>query len=772
MATINLSVKYRPVRIGFLVRDQVIDDVVKAAGLSTLLCGGIRNPIIPVGTNRSAADYLIQLFSVDVLVAVSQSAEIKALMDANPFLRSPHDYGNGIFHEDWHTKKNVPAYVDIINIVDLWWEKEIRHKAEDFKSNCVLVRWMPEDPIAHVFAVQFGYYPTEHDLLGDFNQAFVRGLKAKEMTISLNGHVDEALTTHITPIKFTGLELDAHNGWRRDGGIYVGDEDNFADLVTFWNLRASGSGLFFFPKKQMVRFKRLLEEYFSELDRRKPANLNLMDSVAVCYLDGSESEALDICNTFKTTKPKALTLVHEVGGIAVPRPAEYYYDAQQTLANVDQAYGRPVVTLGLPNKLFLSPRGYPNDRQHLVVSLDFHSELDFPNHTLKPPFLRQLNEFYSREVAFDPWTIRVERQGLAYITDCGDASIRVYPLPHQKLIETVFEAAGVKTRMSQPGLLADQIIKSMRETAPLEACRVFKVRGVRKLFRELSEDAAIKWNDALRVIGTEQFSRFKDLYIESRDHRDLEPGDVLTFLIKKRILRPRLNFLERVLRRRQLFKCRGCGLGSNLLMATFESAWVCPFCRLNQFLPEYIGVVFNNKAMWRFQKSGLFAKDNNQEGAVPVVLSLLAFARILDPLVYSTALDFPLEKNSESDLCVLQYHFGEDVEIGIGECKSDGGRITEAKVCNLKTVRGKLQGFGLETYLVFARTTDAFSPEEIELFRGLVGERVPVILFTNGELEPYDPYWRSVDKGLPLRHPLTLADMARNSEVLYLRANS
>ena len=36
MAIISLSIKHRPIKIGFLVRNGSIDDLVKAAGINTL----------------------------------------------------------------------------------------------------------------------------------------------------------------------------------------------------------------------------------------------------------------------------------------------------------------------------------------------------------------------------------------------------------------------------------------------------------------------------------------------------------------------------------------------------------------------------------------------------------------------------------------------------------------------------------------------------------------------------------------------------------------
>ena len=80
MASVNLTIKYRPIRIGFLVRDGSIEDLVKAAGINTLLWGGIYNPFIPVGTENEFAEQLMNLFSIDVLFPVNHTKEIDELI--------------------------------------------------------------------------------------------------------------------------------------------------------------------------------------------------------------------------------------------------------------------------------------------------------------------------------------------------------------------------------------------------------------------------------------------------------------------------------------------------------------------------------------------------------------------------------------------------------------------------------------------------------------------------------------------------------------------
>jgi hypothetical protein len=776
MATLNVSVKYRPIKIGFLVREGSTEDLIKAAGINALLWGGIYNPVIPVSANQAITERLLELFSVDVLFALAHSPETDKVIADHPFLREPHHYGENIFYEDWHTKKKLVAYLDSISIVDFYWEKEFRHAAKDFQSNCALVRWNADDPLANLFAVQFGFYPDEYDLLDDFEKAFRTGLKAKELTVPSGGQLPGMVAGHLTPISLTGIDLTGYGGgWPSEDGIYVGDENDFVDLSSFWNLRAAGIRLRFLSRNHVQRLKEFINAYLKNLDRRKPTPANPWDCIAIYSTEKLQPEIPKILEAFESKKGRLLCSVERIiSGDLSLKPRSFYFGWETALATVEESFGRPVVTMGLPDKKFLDgPRGREERNlafQSLAVSLNFYTESDYPEHTLKPPFLRDLNEFYSREIAFDPWMVRVETGGLALIITASDSSIHLFPLSHQKLIERILALAGITARRSQPGLLAYQIVKNMREFGPLEACRVFKVRGARNLINALKPGDFIDWNAALRIIGSAHFDKFKSLYIESRKKHELGPADVLAFLLKKRILRPRLRLWERLTRQHKAFKCKQCGLESTIPMTAFEGSWSCPFCEHSQYLPEFIGSECRRRDMWKFTKSGLFSKDNNQEGAIPVILSLLTLLRVLHSgqFLYSTSLNLHFEKSCETDLCILRYHNAREIEIGIGECKSEKGRITSQDVSNLKAAREKLKAIGLRCYLVFTKTADSFYDEEITLFRGLKADHVPFVLFTNREIEPYHPYWEKESENLPVRYPHTLAELARNSEFIYL----
>ena len=72
MATTTLTLSYRPVRIGFLVREGHIEDIVEAAGINTLLWGGIYNPIIPVSNDIEIFKKFTNHFNYDFIEAFNK----------------------------------------------------------------------------------------------------------------------------------------------------------------------------------------------------------------------------------------------------------------------------------------------------------------------------------------------------------------------------------------------------------------------------------------------------------------------------------------------------------------------------------------------------------------------------------------------------------------------------------------------------------------------------------------------------------------------------
>jgi|GEM_PF-6019046 len=113
--------------------------------------------------------------------------------------------------------------------------------------------------------------------------------------------------------------------------------------------------------------------------------------------------------------------------------------------------------------------------------------------------------------------------------------------------------------------------------------------------------------------------------------------------------------------------------------------------------------------------------------------------------------------------------------VAIGECKSDGGEINDNDCKKLLATATALNALKVisDIYLIFAKTADSFTAEEVARFKELASEKhVQMILLTNRELELYHPYWLEdgqIENDVPERYPHSLSDLARNSAARYLR---
>jgi len=284
----------------------------------------------------------------------------------------------------------------------------------------------------------FGYFPTEYNLKDNFENAFLKGLRSREIKISTNNSVTKDLAENISPIRFTALELDGYGGTWRGNGIYIGDENDFYDLLYFWNLRASGLFIEFLPKNKIERFKEFILTSIEKLDNAPNRNPDIEDWINI-YYRVSHDEIENVAKEFQGKKRFVFRHCDEISwnGLNI-KPADFYFGWEHILASVDKSYGRYVVSVSLPEKKFITNKDRDAGWQYLAVSIDPIGEFEYPERTLKPPFIRQLNEFYSREMAVDPWLLRIEKDGISAMIKSDDNSLSLYPISHQVLIQKIF----------------------------------------------------------------------------------------------------------------------------------------------------------------------------------------------------------------------------------------------------------------------------------------------------------------------------------------------
>src|SRR6202008_3485854 len=144
-------------------------------------------------------------------------------------------------------------------------------------------------------------------------------------------------------------------------------------------------------------------------------------------------------------------------------------------------------------------------------------------------------------------------------------------------------------------------------------CRVLKVRGARELIRAYGPDQSFTRSAGEKYIGnfdeaTKQmrFSEFEALCIHSRQRGRLTPGEVLQYMADRGVFRIGLDF-----------KCPNCELSSWIHLAEVKTIAACEYCG-HQF-----SIISQLKDRdWRYRRSGLFGRDDNQLGSIPVALAI------------------------------------------------------------------------------------------------------------------------------------------------------
>jgi hypothetical protein len=730
MDTLSLRIKYRPLRIGWCLSAGDFASLKKALQLTHTIWGGRYNPIIPVD-DIDFGSQLVNLFRVDFLFPVSEDQKVTTFIKKFSYLPYPFLH-NELFLKEY-SGKIYPTVVDLYHPIRRLYE-------ENFKNNpnpsfhTTIFKWNDDDPLANVFLSTFGSFPPKEETGTDYEGLIEKHLAAEVIDITGKKALPSDSFKKITPNEICCMDLQRHysiiNHWTKSG-FYIGRAQDFNDVVSFWNIRATDTDILFYDHDYSERLDSLKTEYPASL-RARPQNPQDPDShVALWSLrkdDQLEKSAFGSGLWICTLDSSAWN------GLNIKAPIMHFGE-KSVLASVGHDTNKIRVSFSLPEKPAYN-QGHLN-QQHLVASIDKGIGL-FGNEqaTLMTPYIPELNEYYGRNFYFDWNEVRVEPESIGIIITVWREDLSLSALNVTSLLSKIFEVAGIKANPSKPGLIASRLIQQL---GGLQGCRVFKIAGVRNLIKKYKPDQSFTKGAATQIIANldpltnkPNFSDYEDLFLESRPwSKKLKPNDVFTYLLKHGVFRVGLKF-----------ECPHCNLDFWLSLDDIKTQTTC----------EYCGRAFNVTTQlkdrdWNYRRSGLFGKENNQEGGIPVALTLQQIDTVykgLKEMIYTTAMELVPAGASinrcETDFVVLtQSKIDHKIQIVIGECKNHE-EIAEDDVLKLKKVAEALEKKGVQVFVIFSKISD-FTPEELERCK-IINEksRRRLILFTGRELEPYRLY--------------------------------
>lgn len=704
MTTESCRVTFRPIRVGWVVpRDREALEL--AFSNSLALWGGLYNPVLLADAHEQS-DRLAYEFGVDVLASPDTSQASNTGLRAEKYLR-------------WPFLDDPLLSADIVGARVL----DIRHsalQAQDARRRQLIepttkfydISWDKADPLSTVFSAMFGALPT-----GDDRQIQYRRF-ASERAAAVPAHI-----AHGQPVSAQLLNLPLATAlsswgtmvsrWVGGPGIFLGDAGSITDIVSFWNIRASGVDLVFFDPAYRERLTPLAQALAQDVaaHRAKSGQLGAeLTAWSNRAFTPNDLPHLGSDVSWRNELPQEGRLPHPE------------FSNTHAVASIGTGAAGLEATVSLTKKPHIDSAW--SSGQHLVASIAFGRLYGHQGMTLSPAFAPELNEVYGHATHVGFAYCRSEPASLGIIVRAADDHVTMTAMENDDAVQHVFRACDLEANVSQAGRIARRLEQQM---GGLQGCRVFKIPGVRQLLREYAGSKAFTRSVAIQQVrqnhgGKATFSEHEDLYIERRPAgTKLTPDDVFTYLLKKDVFRPGVELL-----------CPRCELTDWFLLDDLKTRVDCRLCGHGYHVPPQIP-----GAQFTYRSSGLFQRFERLEGAIPVLVLLqqLDIALGVDRAAFSTSMtvQWRTGESCETDFVWISSQECGRPDIAIGECKTRGP-VDEQDVKNLDRLATTLRGRGFRVFVVIAKLSD-FSQAEVEACRRL---RPHVVMLSARELEPYE----------------------------------
>lgn len=787
----DVRIEYRTLRIGFCVRNGEVDDVIRAAKLNTLLWGGVFNPIIPVGAPDKLDHQLVKLFQVDILLPVVETQEITDFIKRYEWARFPLSYhSNSIFSEaSYNQNKKVVSVLDVSQILRKLWDKDFKFLKNNH-SNCTYPQWKSKDPDKNVFTLIFGQYPDEK-LVFRYKDNYKKALRAREVKIDVKKAIPLMLARTISPLSLTEHEIKSYGNRRIEADIYMGDNNDFLDLVNFWNIRASGSDITFLPKTNAKRFFPFVRAHIGRIV--KPSDINNRPIVHIWFKGETKEKYKKIQSIIRPLQTKTRLFgmgnvsIHSWNGLNIV-PSYNILGKATAIASINVKYGKPRIGFQLLDKPVPKEQDKTSRHQYFVVSVKPSVGIEFSEYTTTLPVLPDLNEWYAREMVFDPFSLRVVSsyfgKTVELITEADADTIELKPIREFDVIKKIFERAGITAEKNGAGLMAERLISLMDGITG--SARIFKITGVRKFIDETNPLQQKTKHEITEIIrDNDSFKKFENEF-SLKGRKSLIPSDVFEALIEQNLIQTGIEV-----------RCPKCSIKTWINLREVDEYYNCEYCYEKSKFVEVVDPITMKNGnepkridgiCWSYRLSGLLGKQDNQQGAIPVVLALQHLSNRLHAghsgNLYSTALDLKFTENgreekAETDLVVLglaNVMRKDDIEMLIGECKTKHS-ISKNKIERLEKIKEIIERSGIKCYLVFVKTKTSFSAAEIRHFKKLYAKGTKPLLFTSNELERWWDEYKNFKTGrtnfkLPFESPCTFGELAENSAYVYKLSGS
>ena len=739
-----LTQEVRPLRICFLVGYRK-RDFLEAVSINTILWGGIYNPIIELKRSMSAKEVdravgVVKDFDPDFLVDLSSNVPESFVKKVSRKITPKREFiselrsgprlkiGLNALMPLLHNKSSGKAYI-----------------YEDGAVHCI-----PKDSSEELLLSTI-YGRIESNRFPKLNDYYKKELEVKEEKTEFS---DIVTTSKLGVVELAKYNLDYFfpSGGFSPYIIFVGDKKSKRDLIEYWNLRAAGKKLLFLPHNDYTNLKNLVKEFVNKANKidKRFTNVDIQISPSlektvdlpkkVAKWVESSSQVRVPVRTWSANWGRKIDSVSPDIACCVP-----FYSVERSSVGI---HGKKIAPFMLARPDFFED-AFAARRKYWATNLSFGGLYDYKR-TIELPNEEGMQELLEREIMFPGIRrARLSGRGLVVFGEGRDETIHLNTVPVEMVVTKLFEEIGYEIEPSQPGVFADTILETM---GSLEACRVFKIKGVRDVLRKLNtkKDKAvvdgktykgkipkpnplnagaildvIKNRTEDEIHGSINWidNLYKDLVLEAGQDLPLKPDIVLDYLVKKELLVPGLQL-----------ECKKCKKTVWYKVGNFSQRFSCKYCNKKQKTRRL------DKLEWFYRTQGMVSIVDEGRGSIPVLLSLWRLShdgRSFDEGKFITSRnikDLKTGDQNEVDFIFFTVNSSRRMKLVLGEARNYKP-YTERDMNKILLIAKR---FKEKPIIAITTLKDEFSSEEKELFKKVLKEGFYLMPMTRQDI---DPYW-------------------------------
>ena len=741
MATVNLKIRLRPTRFGFLVRPDDSKRTLDIFRINSCLWGGIYNPIIPFFKRippwwerkgyrfenaRQIVNGYLDFFEPDFIVE-AEAGLAKDLGFSKERVLKLTDLLDRAGERD-REKVGLSVndlYRDLYR-KEFQFERRHKHRIIDVQAR--------DSRLENFAACNFGGFPVQRRLKY-FGQNF-RDVFDPEL-VELDGKECSSLyeSGYTSPLGIGQAELDVDYHDHKDPTLFILDAHEAKDLIDFWNLRATHRNVLAIPLQWLESLSPFCRSYILQNHRPLPGNPHGVMIQPTTMFSRSIREE-DIEEIY-------------AGHLRVDKEG----------ANCMQTWYPPI---------------WRETRQFVVrttratleagsASLDVAVEEDKTDIRFDPLYPKFAARFggrcrWANVVRLSEWThqagvatvfpcdyknpkfpkLRLGREnliptteGLVFFPEYKDISERWTLTDGTTALSTWFREVGIDAVQSDAGRATQQIVQTL---GGFWGVRSLAHGGIVSLLDEMSRRP---------VRRSAHFKEFQNK-VHNAVANDIWRTKDFETLVERRAVELGVEL-----------KCSKCASWSWYSLKQLDYNLTCDLC-LRRFDFPITSPTDSKHARWAYRVLGPFALPDYARGGYSAALAIRFFADVIpighdSSVTWSSGQDlcFPDGQKSEADF-ILWYQrrqtFGTDyaTELVFGEAKSFGREVfKESDISKMKRLAQRFPG----AIIVFAMLKGAaeLSDEETSRLRKLAlwgreyererkQSRAPVIVLTGTEL--------------------------------------